>query len=1046
MVYPIFCRECDALLLDAPACSRCGWRRPYEQGEIGREMGEPLPLGRSVSGRPAEAAGMLWYAAPPEEPETPGSLMALHREGDVVRRHSLWELMPAPALPVAEGLESDLRHIFAGLRDFALGDRRAPKSLLALEPRTGKPAWEVATASRELSTPLLQGGTVYVAGTSPGAVYAVDVGQQRPRWTGVLEADCRYWPVVADSAVVAVAGSMLGTASLVGLEPDSGLEQWRREAGSGFGQPSTDGQLVFAATDRALLALEAATGDECWQYADVRRTSTGVVTAAPVVAGDLLLLAVGAGERSDAHYALDALACDTGRRRWRFPLPDRSGRIKVAPAVIGDTVIVGGGSGHVYALGLESGRLRWQATLARRLAAPPVAAGDALLLPSRDGFLYRLRRRRASPRPTEPPEAYEARGEWAVAAVAHALADPPDLSAAGRCLLQADEPRKAFSLFEAAGDARGCAEALAAQERYGEAIELLPQGEGVEQRAHWLGLLGRHGEAAEAYVHLQRWEAAAAAYERAQRPLKAIEAYKQAGCQEDVRRLAAEVDLKAVDKLVSLLGWQVAADRYHEAGHLAAAADLLEEHGAWREALDLRLQEGNWRRVRDICKQIGDWEGEAEACMRLADSLPQVQIRVDGQGRASGELPTDLYEQARHTFLDCGEFSSNRGVSTLFADPRLAPWRHRIARRETTAGRVDGLLAYLPRQFDRGGQNGLVLLTQVLADRYEPQDQLHVRLQTLAEKCERALASPEEPLLQEVDSPEAARWRAAAGDIYAGHERWKAAERCYRQAGHVMKWAQSLAQQGRWEEAGDLLSDHKTGFGQAAAYYWRAADAALATVPAWQPRNPAAATLLEKAGRCCLYAGNIEGLFVCRIQADRCLRRPRLVLGEGQLPAPFQQGISSRFNLTVHNVGYGPAADVQLWACGSAMKRTREEAIPVSPVVDVITEGAQQTMAVGLEPRAAGHEGVPLQFELYVRYRDVAQENEVQEDGPHEINEPVLPADAEPVPGQAVALRVHYRGSYMAGETDVDLLRRAKEAIASGQAAQIVLGRRENNE
>jgi tetratricopeptide (TPR) repeat protein len=280
----------------------------------------------------------------------------------------------------------------------------------------------------------------------------------------------------------------------------------------------------------------------------------------------------------------------------------------VAPAVFGSSVVVGNSAGELLALELGTGEVWWQGRLPQRLGAEPAQVAEMLLVPGRDGQLFRLGWQESGDRPAEEGAFYEAAGEWEMAAVAHALAEPPRLEAAGHCLLRAEQPERALQLFQAAGDDQGAAEALAKLGRLEEALASLPA-EARAQRAAWLGALGHYNQAGELYAELEEWEAAGEAFEAAHRPLKAVRAYHQAGLQEDVVRLAAGLDLEAVQALVDVLGWEAALARFREAGQLDAAADLLEGHEVWEEALALRRQQGNWERVREICHQLGIGKG-----------------------------------------------------------------------------------------------------------------------------------------------------------------------------------------------------------------------------------------------------------------------------------------------------------------------------------------------------------------------------------------------------------------------------------------------------
>jgi outer membrane protein assembly factor BamB/tetratricopeptide (TPR) repeat protein len=1030
MVFALFCPQCDSLLLDAAVCPACGWRRPRVVTRLGAAAGEPVPLGSALSGAPAQFDEVVWYAAPPASPESAGALVALRRRGSLVRRHELEQLVGAEGLPVATGVVAGGGYLFPALLDYAFAAERGLKTLVALEPYSGQIAWQLPSVSRELSVPTVTSDTLFVAGASAGFVYAVSIGEARLLWQAAVPADQRYQPVVAGDTVAVVAGALTGDRSLEALDRESGAERWRAALEPGAGQPEAASDLIFVAGRERLVAYDAATGAPRWDYAGARVTSRGIATAPLVAAGDLLLLPAGASDGDARGYGLVALELASGTLRWQYQLPPAGGRIKVAPAVFGSTVVVGNSAGLLLALELATGELLWQGMLPQRLAAVPALVENRLLLPGRDGQLFRLRWQESDDRPLEEPALYEAAGDWEQAAVAHALADPPQLVAAGSALLRADQPERALKLFQAAGDEAGAAEALARLGRLEEALALLPAAAGA-QRAAWHAALGHHDQAGEIYAGLEDWAAAGAAFEAAHRPLKAVRAYHYAGMRQEVLRLAAALDLEAVTALVDVLGWEAAVARYREAGRLDAAADLLEAHQVWDEALALRRQQGDWNRVREICHQLGDWEGEAEACLQLAEILPRREAVVAAPNWAPPDgLPELLYERLRQALLRCEAFASDATLAAAFVDGRIAPWRQRVVESDSVLQRVESAIALLHSQSDRDGRNALALLLQVLGERTGAGDALRDTLLALADEL--VMLSNAGPRQQTVllESPAARQWRAQAGELYAAHEHWAEAERCFQAAGHVQRWAEAVARQGRWEEAGNLLTAQKIGYEQAAAYYWEAAVAELAALPAWERRAPTAAALFQKAQECFLFSGNLEGLLICRTEADRCLLRPRLVLGEGALRGELQQGVTSQFTLPLYNVGFGPASGVELYAYGSALKRPRSRAVWAGSVPLVAANGETE-VTIAVEPSTAGHEETPLQIKLLLRYEDV-RNGLAAEDGPFEIHQPVLPAAATAHADKEAPIRPHHQGYYFDNREQVEIARAAR-GLARGE-------------
>ena len=1061
MPYSIFCEVCDALLLQDAVCTECGWERPQATRQPGALESGPLPLGGVLSGRPACFDDAVWYAALPASREEAGTLVSIHRDGTIVRRHELTALVPPPARPVADTLSSDDHHLVVGLRDYAFGEERAPKPLLALEPRSGQVAWQLPTPSRELSAPVLLDGNLYFSGTSPDAVYAVATadavnaadatkasGQDGPhlRWRADLDVDSRFRPAVTAQAVVVLAGPLVGERTLTALTVEDGRERWQIAAPAGPGQPVAQGDVVCLPGLEALYAYGAADGGERWRYEPERATSRGVATAPPVFAGRCLLLPTGA----EGGYALDAVDADSGERRWHFRLPVRR-RIKVAPAVFGDVVVAGNGAGNLYALHLESGELLWEEELPAGLAAVPVTwpagIGDWLLLPGRDGLLYRLAWESTAPRPAGSPAALEQGAEgqrdWEEAAVAYALANPPDLSRAGRCLLRAGQPQRALALFEAAGDEVGAADALAAEGQHEAALERLPAG-AAKRRTQWLVELGRHEEAAGVLASLERWAEAGAAYEHAGQFQKALDAYERAEKPEEVERLVVLLGSAGADRLVETVGWQAALDHYRQAGDEEAASALVDEYV--RPELEAARAAGDWERVRTLCREMGDWRGEAEACLELAAAVPRREVQVatgqsrEGQPTASAaELSPDLYNRLRAVLETSEYFESDQRLRTLFSDGRLAAWRSRLRDAATIEERVEVTIELLHDQVNAGGENGLLLLTRILAERLDPGVAAHRQMEELS--AELGAGRPEEdgPRTEVVPLPEAYEWWARAGEIFAAHGAWGEAEESFRRARHHVRWAEALAHQERWEEAGELLQGEKVAFEQAAAYYWQAAQAALADRPSWQKRALRAASLFQKAQECFLFCGNLEGLLLCRTEADRSLARPRLLLGDGSLTRPMQQGVVSRFTLPLYNVGFGPATGVQVWAYGNALERRRDEAQPVSALLPVLVAGQETEVALIVEPQATAHESIPLEIDLLIRYQDV---NEVRrEEGPYAIHQPVLPATAVPEETDPTSIRPHHEGTYFDTAEQVRIIRTVRESGVERAPVDSVLSR-----
>lgn len=160
-----------------------------------------------------------------------------------------------------------------------------------------------------------------------------------------------------------------------------------------------DGSLFIGSDDKALHALDAATGAEKWKFDTeglVRSTAAVVDGVAYFGSYDGNVYAVGAAD---------------GKLRWKFAtqgehkftakgLHGMKPRAQVygdpwdcylsSPAVAGGIVYVGSGDGHVYALAADSGKLVWQFATGDIVHASPAVSEGTVYVGSWDTFFYAL--------------------------------------------------------------------------------------------------------------------------------------------------------------------------------------------------------------------------------------------------------------------------------------------------------------------------------------------------------------------------------------------------------------------------------------------------------------------------------------------------------------------------------------------------------------------------------------------------------------------------------------------------------------------------------
>jgi outer membrane protein assembly factor BamB len=252
-----------------------------------------------------------------------------------------------------------------------------PPVIYALDLATGRQRWRTVLdrgTDLQWAAPVVDGGQVLVAdtlsheGSAPTShLHALDAGTGRVRWKADLHAGQQGFfaepPVVAGGLVYVATASR----TLLALEVDSGQEVWR-ERGFPVVAGVRDGMVIAAIEDR-LAALDAGNGNRRWEV-----PVSGRGEHWPVVDGDTVYMA----------SARDVIAVDaaTGMTRWRVP---------VGPAV-GPPVRVGGRlylatRNRLLALDAASGRPLW--TSARwRIANGPLASPGSIVVATADGTLF----------------------------------------------------------------------------------------------------------------------------------------------------------------------------------------------------------------------------------------------------------------------------------------------------------------------------------------------------------------------------------------------------------------------------------------------------------------------------------------------------------------------------------------------------------------------------------------------------------------------------------------------------------------------------------
>jgi outer membrane protein assembly factor BamB len=293
----------------------------------------------------------------------------------------------------------------------------------AIELESGREIWRVKT-DLELSGGPAVGEGLVVLGTSEGGLAALDAGTGAVRWQANIGGEVLAAPVIAGEMIVV--RSVDGR--LRGLRARDGSEVWNYEQPvprltlRGNGAPVVSGDMVLAGFDNGkVVALALASGELLWSTTvapshgrtEIERL---VDIDSPVrVIGDdvfvvgyqgrIAMLARDSGQiwwgrelSSHRGLAVDdttlyvttadssvvALRRRDGTEVWR-----QAGLLRrsvTAPAMAGDTLVVGDFEGYVHWLDAATGEMRARAKSGGgRISNAPIAAGDLLLLQTDSG-------------------------------------------------------------------------------------------------------------------------------------------------------------------------------------------------------------------------------------------------------------------------------------------------------------------------------------------------------------------------------------------------------------------------------------------------------------------------------------------------------------------------------------------------------------------------------------------------------------------------------------------------------------------------------------
>jgi len=269
-------------------------------------------------------------------------------------------------------------------------------------PTLGAPlgeAWRVSIGDgnayrrRLVAPPVIADGVAFAADAT-GAISAIGLADGRRRWR--FDTRREKESDGALGAGVAVAGGVVfavtGLAEAMALDAADGKVRWRVPLPApARGAPTVaDGRLLVPTIENELLALSIEDGKRVWTYRSQPVPALALGLPAPAVEGELVIAGFGSGE-------LAALRAIDGRLLWSETLSSARGggisdiaAVSAAPVIDRGRVFAASLGGLVIAADLRAGRRLWEReiTVAENLAV----AGNAVFLITTDAELLCLGR------------------------------------------------------------------------------------------------------------------------------------------------------------------------------------------------------------------------------------------------------------------------------------------------------------------------------------------------------------------------------------------------------------------------------------------------------------------------------------------------------------------------------------------------------------------------------------------------------------------------------------------------------------------------------
>ncbi len=282
-----------------------------------------------------------------------------------------------------DGLGFDAGPIIAGGNVFANDhDGR----LISLDLKTGKRNWQREFDAGFVAPPAFSNGTLFAADFD-GILHALNATDGSDKWQVDTGMEITASPVFYRPENTPVEeASVLFTSqngSLYRLRVSDGKEVWKYETEQPILCGATlAGEITFlGGCDEQLHLVDIATGKRIGDPIEI-----GPTQSTPNAVNDSVLIPTQGGDIF--HFKIDAAKPGISTA-WTFHDDNVSDEFRGSLAVSQGLAVGTGRNKKVFAIDIETGKVKWTQRLRKRADASPVIAGDSAIIAAADGRIIR---------------------------------------------------------------------------------------------------------------------------------------------------------------------------------------------------------------------------------------------------------------------------------------------------------------------------------------------------------------------------------------------------------------------------------------------------------------------------------------------------------------------------------------------------------------------------------------------------------------------------------------------------------------------------------